>query len=230
MSFLLRLSPARKNCWQAPWMMSIYMFFFLHHWQSRDQPKTLLTWQIWRHWKTSGDHFHPPCSGESATMNHCNTYSSKTLSHAALLLLEVGTCFFKRKQTTPCWMSDCHNHSREVISPLLICVIVSITYQEELLSHPQLPCQQESIFCRHVTLKGGRGIWAKLQLEIMLVCEVKLSSTLSLVHSDSDYHTAGLFLQATVKMLQQMDVTVWSGKHFRLQNNECNVQRTMMVA
>lgn len=49
---------------------------------------------------------------------------------------------------------------------LLICVIVSITYQEELLSLPWLPCQQESLLCRQVTLNGWKGgIRADLQLE-----------------------------------------------------------------
>lgn len=69
------------------------------------------------------------------------------------------------------------------------------------------------------------GIWAELQLEIMLVCEVKLSASLSSVHLDLACHTAGLLLQTTVTTQQQMDVTVWSRKHFTLQNNECFVQR-----
>lgn len=67
--------------------------------------------------------------------------------------------------------------SGEVAPPphaLLICVIVSITYREELLSLPWLPCQQESLLCRQVTLNGWKGgVRAELQLEIRLVWEVK---------------------------------------------------------
>lgn len=69
------------------------------------------------------------------------------------------------------------------------------------------------------------GIWAELQLEIMLVWEVKLSASLSSVHLDLDYHTAGFLLHTTVTTLQQTDVSVRSQKHFTLQNNECFVQR-----
>lgn len=53
----------------------------------------------------------------------------------------------------------CHGRGGEVAPPhaVLICVIVSITYQEELLSLPWLPCQQESLLCRQVTLNGWKG-------------------------------------------------------------------------
>lgn len=65
----------------------------------------------------------------------------------------------KHKQATWCWVTDRHSHGWEAVSPhaLLIYVIVSITYQEELLIHPWLPCQQESILCRQVTLDLRRG-------------------------------------------------------------------------
>lgn len=52
-----------------------------------------------------------------------------------------------------------HGRSGEVAPPraLLICVIVSVTYQKELLSLPWLPCQQESPLCRQVTVNGWKG-------------------------------------------------------------------------
>lgn len=128
--------------------------------------------------------------------------------------------FFKRKQATSFWVSDCHGRGWEVISPLLICVIVSSTYQENLLSHPRLPCQQESVLCWQFTLKGWKGVftagnhaclWGKA------VCRPLLGPFWP--------PQSRIISPTTVKTLQQKGVTVWSGKHFRLQNNECIVQR-----
>lgn len=169
-----------------------------------------------------GGSFPPAVSGREC--------EDESLQHLVLLSVTLVPCcsaafggwnmFFKRKQATSCWVSGCHGYSSEFISPLLICVMVSITYQEELVIQGY-HANKSPFSADRLRWKGGRGV----QLEIMLVCEVKMSATLSSVNSDSDCHTAGLFLQTTVKTLQQMDVTLWSGKHFAFQNNECFVQR-----
>lgn len=82
-----------------------------------------------------GGSFPPAVSGREC--------EDESLQHLVLLSVTLVPCcsaafggwnmFFKRKQATSCWVSGCHGYSSEFISPLLICVMVSITYQEELV-------------------------------------------------------------------------------------------------
>lgn len=110
--------PQYASCWGCPqpartadkhherFAYVCFFGFFPHHWQSWQQSKALLTWQIWRHWKTLGDHFHPPCLGVSVKMNHCHTDCSRASSHAAPLLRELGTCFFFLKGNRNIMLSE----------------------------------------------------------------------------------------------------------------------------
>lgn len=118
----------------------------------------------------------------------------------------------KHKQATQCWVTDRHCHGWEAVSPLLICVIVSITYQEELLIHPWLPCQQESILCRQVALDLRRWHLSRIRAG-------KAACHTPSVHNRTVSPT-------TDKMLQQMDVTVWSARR-GLQRDECIMQKRM---